>query len=82
MIIETDASKVGWGAHCNGVGTGGLRTQSEQFLHIHCLELLAGFFAIKCFAKGKTNIRICLLMDCVTALTLINKMGGTKSRVP
>jgi len=28
----------------------------------------------------KTNIHIQLLMDNVTALTLINKMGGTKSR--
>lgn len=80
MIIESDASMEGWGAHCNGVSTGGLWSQSEQFLHINCLELLAGSFAIKCFAKDKTNIHIQLLMDNVTALTFINKMGGTKSR--
>lgn len=60
--------------------TGGLWSQSKQFLHINCLELLAGSFAIKCFAKDKTNIHIQLLMDSVTALTFINKMGGTKSR--
>ena len=71
----------GWGAHCNGLSTGGLWSQSEQFLHINCLELLAGSFAIKCFAKDKTNIHIQLFMDNVTALTFINKMGGTKSRV-
>ena len=63
------------------MSTGGLWSQSEQFLHINCLELLAGSFAIKCFAKDKTNIHIQLLMDNVTALTFINKMGGTKSRV-
>ena len=80
MVIESDASKEGWGAHCNGVSTGGLWSQSEQFLHINCLELLAGSFAIKCFAKDKTNIHIQLLMDNVTALTFINKMGGTTSR--
>ena len=56
MIIESDASKEGWGAHSNGVSTGGQWSQSEQFLHINCLELLAGSFAIKCFAKDKTNI--------------------------
>ena len=81
IVIESDASKEGWGAHCNGLSTGGLWSQSEQFLHINCLELLAGSFAIKCFAKDKTNIHIQLFMDNVTALTFINKMGGTKSRV-
>ena len=81
IIIESDASRDGWGAHCNGLSTGGLWSQSEQFLHINCLELLAGSFAIKCFAKDKTNIHIQLFMDNVTALTFINKMGGTKSRV-
>ena len=84
IIIESDASREGWGAHCNGLSTGGLWSQSEQFLHINCLELLAGSFAIKCFAKDKTNIHIQLFMDNVTALTFINKMGGgggTKSRV-
>ena len=81
IIIESDASREGWGAHCNGLSTGGLWSQSEQFLHINCLELLAGSFTIKCFAKDKTNIHIQLFMDNVTALTFINKMGGTKSRV-
>lgn len=80
MIIESDASMEGWGAHCNGVSTGGLWSQSEQFLHINCLELLACSFEIKCFAKYKTNIHIRLLMNNVTALTFINKIGGTKSR--
>ena len=75
IIIESDASREGWGAHCNGLSTGGLWSQSEQFLHINCLELLAGSFAIKCFAKDKTNIHIQLFMDNVTALTFINKMG-------
>ena len=46
MVIESDPSKEGCSAHCNGVSTGGLWSQSEQFLHINCLELLAGSFAI------------------------------------
>ena len=63
IIIESDASREGWGAHCNGLSTGCLWSQSEQFLHINCLELLAGSFAIKCFAKDKTNIDIQLFME-------------------
>ena len=58
IIIESDASREGWGAHCNGLSTGGLWSQSEQSLHINCLELLAGSFALKCFAKDKTNIHM------------------------
>lgn len=79
MVMESDTSKEGWGAHCNGASKGGLWSQSEQFLHINCLELLAGYFMIKCFSKDKTNIHIQLLMDNVATITFINKMRGTKS---
>ena len=81
IIIESDTSREGLGAQCNGLSAGCLWSQSEQFLHINCLELLAGSFAIKCLAKEKTNIHIQLFMDNVTALTFFNKMGGTKYRV-
>lgn len=37
--------------------------------------------AIECFAKDRRNVHIRLLMDNVTALTFINKIGGTKSWV-
>ena len=53
LVIETDASKKGWGAVCQGVRTGGLWSQMERTLHINCLELLAGSFAVKSFAKGR-----------------------------
>ena len=47
--------------------------------HINYLELLAAFLAVQCFAKQK-YITILLKMDSVTAVTYINKMGGTHSQ--
>ncbi|XP_028411552.1 uncharacterized protein LOC114534197 [Dendronephthya gigantea] len=46
LVIETDASRKGWGAYCEGVSTGGPWCSEEKRLHINCLELLAGSFAI------------------------------------
>ena len=79
LTIETDASTKGWGAVCNGVRTGGPWTSQEQTMHINCQELLAAHLAVKCFAKNKTNLTIHLKMDSVSALTYINKLGGTIS---
>ena len=69
------------GAFCNEVSTGGQWSQGESLLHINCLELLAGAFAVKTFVKGKVQMRVRLLMDNLTAAHYINKMGGTKSPV-
>ena len=71
----------GLGAFCNGVSTGGQWSQGESLLRINCLEFLAGAFAVKTFVKGKIQMRVCLLMDNITAAHYINKMGGTKSPV-
>ena len=81
MVIETDASRKGWGAYCMGVSTGGQWTQGETQLHINCLELLAGAFAVQTFVRGKVCMKVCLLMDNMTAAHYINKMGGTKSPI-
>ena len=81
LIIETDASRKGWGASCMGQTTGGRWSLQEQHLHINCLELLAGAFALKAFTKDKAQMRVRLLMDNTSAAHYINKMGGTKSLV-
>ena len=41
LLIETDASRKGWGAYCQGISTGGPWCLEEKRLHINCLELLA-----------------------------------------
>jgi hypothetical protein len=69
------------GAHCQGVSTGGRWLLQESTHHINCLELLAGSLAVKCFTKSKAKAQVLLLMDNVTAVTYINKMGGTHSRL-
>ncbi|XP_040266255.1 uncharacterized protein LOC120980933 [Bufo bufo] len=55
LTIESDASLQGWGAHCNGVSTGGSWSAAESRLHINALELLAGSFAVKSFSNGIAN---------------------------
>ena len=64
---------------CNNNRTGGPWTLQESTFHINYLELLAAFLAIKTFAKGQEDIQIDLQMDNMSALTYINKRGGTQS---
>ena len=42
----------GLGGYCEGVSTGGPWCSGEKRLHINCLELLAGSFAIKTFIQA------------------------------
>ena len=56
LVIERGVSRQGRGAFCNGVSTGGQWSQGETLLHITCLELLAGAFAVKAFVKGKVQM--------------------------
>ena len=80
MIIESDASNTGWGAHWNNQKTGGQWSARESRLHINAKELLAAFLSLQTFAKDKTGIHVRLRLDNLTAVYYINKMGGTHSR--
>ena len=82
ITIQKDASKTGWGARCGNLQTDGPWSPKEattHMMHINCLELLAATFAIQTFAKKQDNLLIHLKMDSTSALTFINKMGGTVS---
>ena len=79
MVIETDASLMGWGAVCKGVRTGGLWSIQEQHHHINVLELKAGMLAVQAFVKNKQNVHVHLKMDNTSALAYVNRMGGTRS---
>ena len=81
LVMETDASRKGWGSVCQGVKTEGLWSQMERTLHINCLELLAGSFAVKCFAKGRLCAHVRLRMDNTSAVAYVNRLGGTRSLV-
>ena len=79
ITITSDASLQGWGAVCNGTRTGGPWSQSEQGMHINCLELLAATLAAKTFLKGQIGQSVLLQLDNQTAVAYINNMGGTVS---
>lgn len=76
--IFTDASLTGWGAACGDKSTGGLWSEIERSNHINYLELLAIYLALMCFAKKLSNCEILLRVDNTTAISYINRMGGTR----
>ena len=79
VVIQSDASKKGWGAVCNGSKIGGRWTPSEASRHINVLELQAAFFGLKSFAAQATSTHTQLQLDNSTAVAYINNMGGSKS---
>lgn len=79
-IIEifSDASLTGWGASCKGKRAHGHWSREEKSLHINVLELLAAFFALKCFASDLSDGDILLRLDNTTAMAYVNKKGGVR----
>ncbi|KAM4807615.1 LOW QUALITY PROTEIN: uncharacterized protein WCC33_005133 [Rhinophrynus dorsalis] len=80
LVIESDASLLGWGARLGDISTGGRWSSMETSLHINCLELLAGSFALKSLVKDRVHSCVLLKMDNISAVQYINKLGGTKSK--
>lgn len=78
-LIQSDASKKGWGAVLNGKKIGGRWTPSEACRHINILELQAALFGLKSFADNYKQTHIQLQLDNTTAVAYINNMGGSKS---
>ena len=76
--IFTDASLTGWGASYNNVSTSGWWLPDESKNNINYLELLAVFYALKCFASSLSHSQILLRIDNTTAISYINKMGGVR----
>ena len=70
MIIQTDASTLGWGAVYGDQEVRGRFTS---------LESKAAFFALKSFCKGSIKGHVQLQIDNTTAVGYINNMGDSKS---
>ena len=77
LMIDTDASLLGWGASCSGKSASGPWTQVEQTHHINYLELKAAFLALRTFLPCQGPLTVLLRMDNVTAIAFLNRMGGT-----
>lgn len=79
LEICTDASLSGWGACCGGVTTRGPWTRSDLSRHINELELLAAYYAVQAFVSRTRGLSVRLFLDNSTAVSYINKCGGTRS---
>jgi len=79
VVIEADASLLGWGATCNSEPAQGQWSPLEASHHINYLELLAAFYALQTFVHNEKHIYVQLKLDNSTAISYINNMGGIKS---
>ena len=81
IVISSDASLKGWGAVFGEEKTGGRWSPSEAEYHINVLELMAAYFAVKCFYKQLENKHVKIMVDNTTAVAVINKMGTCHSKM-
>lgn len=79
VLMQTDASKKGWGAVLSSTTTGGQWKSEELDCHINLLEIKAVFFGLESLCKDVKDTHIRIQIDNVTAVAYINNMGGTKS---
>lgn len=76
MIIQSDASLIGWVAVCGGTHTGRPWSLLEREMHINCLELKAATLALQIFAKDLMGISVLLQLDDQTTVVCINHLGA------
>ena len=79
LLIFTDASKEGWGAHLSEHTARGTWSLPESKLHINHFELKAVFLTLKEFQDLCSNNIILVATDNTTVVAYINKEGGMKS---
>ena len=80
LIIRSVASLKGFGGggwgSCESHTAGGSFLQEEQSGHINELELLAAWYALKSFAKDKSDIHVRTFVDNTVAKTCVNEIGS------
>ena len=80
LVIFSDASLEGWGGTANSVNTGGRWSDEEGPEHMNALELYAAYLNLLSFVKD-TYVDIRLMLYSTSAISYINKMGGTHYKV-
>ena len=63
MLLCTDASKVGWGAHLLDLFVSGVWTEDERHLHINVLEMRAVLLALQSFQGQLWGHHVGLMSD-------------------
>ena len=79
-MIFCDSSKIGWGAHLDSILIGGRWLKKEASSHINFLELKAAFLAFQALVPSVKGPNVCFGIDNRTAISHINKLGGTQSQ--
>ena len=79
VILESDASNMGWGAVYQTKSTRGRWRDNEQILHINALEMKGPFFALQTFCQDQRDQHVRVMLDNTNAVTYINNMGGSHS---
>ncbi|KAI2646783.1 ORF V: Enzymatic polyprotein [Labeo rohita] len=79
IIVTTDASKIGWGATCNGQAASGVWTGPRLFWHINCLELLSVLLALRRFWPMIQGKHVLVRSDNTATVAYINHQGGVRS---
>ena len=78
VIIFTDASTEGWGAHVGEATAGGRWSEEEKEFHINVLEIRAILFGLKSLSQVE-GCHIRVMTDNTTALAYIKHQGGVRS---
>ena len=80
LLLFTDASCAGWGAHLLDQRASGKWSEEEQMLHINLLEMKAVWLGLQSFQKIVTGHRVTVMCDNSTVVAYVSKQGGTHSR--
>lgn len=78
LVLQSDASKKGWGGVFGSTSTGGSWFTKESDNHINYLELKAALLTVQTFCADKHDIHVQIQLDNTTAVAYINNQGGTK----
>lgn len=76
LVMESDASRLGWGGHCGGLTAGGRWQLYEQTKHINFLELKAFWLCLRSFVGDRSCINIQAKLDNTCAIHYLQSQGG------
>ena len=79
LLLFTDASLEGWGAHILDLKASGKWSLQESSLQINLLEMKAVLMALHAFQDCLVGHSVGLMSDNTTVVAYVNKQGGTVS---
>ena len=80
VLLFTDASSHGWGAHLMELQASGIWDRDEAMRHINWLELQAVWLGLLAFHERVAGSAVRIMSDNSTVVGYIRNQGGTRSR--